>query len=132
MNCPVCDNVRMREVQKNEVMIDTCPQCKGVWLDRGELDKLMKDVHEMEQDYGRMEEQLMGQQQYQQQNQQQYQQQQYQPPGNYQAEANRDGYYKDKDDYKREGHYKDDKYKHGYPYKKKKKSVFGMFEDLFD
>ncbi|WP_020616870.1 zf-TFIIB domain-containing protein [Paenibacillus daejeonensis] len=50
MKCPVCEDVRMREVQKDEVMIDVCPDCKGVWLDRGELDKLMKGVHEMRQE----------------------------------------------------------------------------------
>lgn len=48
MKCPVCNDVRMREVVKNGVMIDTCPDCKGVWLDRGELDKLMLEVREIE------------------------------------------------------------------------------------
>ncbi|RAU96520.1 zf-TFIIB domain-containing protein [Paenibacillus sp. YN15] len=51
MNCPVCDNVRMREVEKAGVTIDTCPQCKGVWLDRGELDKLMGGVREVRDDF---------------------------------------------------------------------------------
>lgn len=48
MKCPVCHDVRMREVIKNGVMIDICPDCKGVWLDRGELDKLMLEVREIE------------------------------------------------------------------------------------
>lgn len=51
MNCPVCDNVKMREVEKAGVTIDTCPQCKGVWLDRGELDKLMSDVRDVREDF---------------------------------------------------------------------------------
>jgi len=51
MNCPVCDNVRMREVEKNGIMIDVCPSCKGVWLDRGELEKLMGEVREVRQDF---------------------------------------------------------------------------------
>lgn len=51
MNCPVCDNVKMREVEKAGITIDTCPQCKGVWLDRGELDKLMSDVREVREDF---------------------------------------------------------------------------------
>lgn len=51
MNCPVCDNTRMREVEKNGIMIDVCPSCKGVWLDRGELEKLMADVREVRQEY---------------------------------------------------------------------------------
>jgi len=37
----------MREVVKNGVTIDVCPDCKGVWLDRGELDKLMQGVKEL-------------------------------------------------------------------------------------
>ncbi|MEI7833695.1 MAG: zf-TFIIB domain-containing protein [bacterium] len=40
MNCPVCDD-RMRPVMRNGVEIDICPSCKGIWLDRGELDKLI-------------------------------------------------------------------------------------------
>jgi Zn-finger nucleic acid-binding protein len=51
MNCPVCNDVRMREVEKNGVHIDTCPECKGVWLDRGELDKLTAGIREVRQEY---------------------------------------------------------------------------------
>jgi hypothetical protein len=29
-------------MQRNEVDIDYCPSCKGVWLDRGEIDKIAK------------------------------------------------------------------------------------------
>ena len=52
MNCPVCDNVRMREVQKENVTIDVCPDCKGVWLDRGELEKLTQGLKEELKYYG--------------------------------------------------------------------------------
>ena len=41
MKCPLCDE-RMREVERYGVTIDICPSCKGVWLDRGELDKLIE------------------------------------------------------------------------------------------
>ena len=51
MNCPVCDDVRMREVQKEDIMIDVCPSCKGVWLDRGELEKLQKGIQEIRQPF---------------------------------------------------------------------------------
>ncbi|WP_368652241.1 zf-TFIIB domain-containing protein [Ornithinibacillus sp. 4-3] len=51
MNCPVCDDIRMREVDKEGVTIDVCPQCKGVWLDRGELDKLMGGMREIRDDF---------------------------------------------------------------------------------
>ncbi|CAH1215391.1 hypothetical protein PAECIP111893_03946 [Paenibacillus plantiphilus] len=57
MKCPVCENVRMREVEKDGVMIDVCPDCKGVWLDRGELDKLMQGIRELQSDYNKMEQQ---------------------------------------------------------------------------
>lgn len=47
MNCPVCDDMRLKEVEIDGITIDICPQCKGVWLDRGELDKLMNGVREI-------------------------------------------------------------------------------------
>jgi N utilization substance protein A len=40
MNCPVCGQ-SLREVERSGVAIDICPGCKGVWLDRGELEKLI-------------------------------------------------------------------------------------------
>lgn len=53
MNCPVCEDSRMREVEKNGVLVDICPSCKGVWLDRGELEKLMTEVREARDVYYR-------------------------------------------------------------------------------
>ena len=41
MQCPNC-SVQMQLMQRNEVDIDYCPSCKGVWLDRGEIDKIAK------------------------------------------------------------------------------------------
>ncbi|SFS60208.1 zf-TFIIB domain-containing protein [Paenibacillus sp. BC26] len=55
MKCPVCSDVRMREIEKDGVLIDVCPDCKGVWLDRGELDKLVRGVKEVRDDYDRLE-----------------------------------------------------------------------------
>ncbi|NBX65534.1 MAG: cytoplasmic protein [Proteobacteria bacterium] len=43
LNCPVCTSA-MQESTKNGVTIDICPRCRGVWLDRGELEKLMQDI----------------------------------------------------------------------------------------
>jgi uncharacterized protein len=40
LSCPVCQGA-MREISKEGVLIDTCTQCRGVWLDRGELEKLV-------------------------------------------------------------------------------------------
>ena len=41
MNCPV-DQSELRMTDRQGVEIDYCPQCRGVWLDRGELDKLIE------------------------------------------------------------------------------------------
>ncbi len=40
MNCPSCQTV-MREREKESVIVDVCPNCKGMWLDHGELEKLV-------------------------------------------------------------------------------------------
>ncbi len=40
MRCPNCQS-RLVEVERSDVLIDACPQCRGVWLDRGELDKIL-------------------------------------------------------------------------------------------
>lgn len=40
MNCPSCGAVLTR-THRRGVEIDTCPDCRGVWLDRGELDKIL-------------------------------------------------------------------------------------------
>ncbi len=48
MKCPVC-NVELRITDRQGVEIDYCPQCRGVWLDRGELDKIIeRSIHVME------------------------------------------------------------------------------------
>ena len=41
MKCPACPEVALVMTDRQGVEIDYCPQCRGVWLDRGELDKLM-------------------------------------------------------------------------------------------
>jgi Zn-finger nucleic acid-binding protein len=41
MKCPSCD-VAMNLAERQGVEIDYCPQCRGVWLDRGELDKIIE------------------------------------------------------------------------------------------
>jgi Zn-finger nucleic acid-binding protein len=41
MNCPTC-NVVLKMTERQGVEIDYCPQCRGVWLDRGELDKIIE------------------------------------------------------------------------------------------
>lgn len=41
MKCPVC-TIELRITDRQGVEIDYCPQCRGVWLDRGELDKIIE------------------------------------------------------------------------------------------
>lgn len=40
MDCPV-DGTQLQMSERNGVEIDYCPKCRGVWLDRGELDKVI-------------------------------------------------------------------------------------------
>jgi uncharacterized protein len=40
MRCPT-DGSRLVEVERAGILIDACPECRGVWLDRGELDKIL-------------------------------------------------------------------------------------------
>jgi Zn-finger nucleic acid-binding protein len=42
MNCPVCVHVQLAIAERQGVEVDYCPQCRGVWLDRGELDKIIE------------------------------------------------------------------------------------------
>lgn len=41
MNCPTCNNVQLVMSERQGIEIDYCPNCRGVWLDRGELDKII-------------------------------------------------------------------------------------------
>ena len=42
MKCPTCTDTALVMTDRQGVEIDYCPQCRGVWLDRGELDKLIE------------------------------------------------------------------------------------------
>lgn len=42
MQCPVCSNTQLVMSERQGIEIDYCPQCRGVWLDRGELDKIIE------------------------------------------------------------------------------------------
>lgn len=41
MKCPNC-NETLLMTHRNNIEIDYCPNCRGVWLDKGELDKLLE------------------------------------------------------------------------------------------
>jgi Zn-finger nucleic acid-binding protein len=103
MNCPVCEGTRLREVEKEGILIDICPTCKGVWLDRGELDKLMQNVREDREDYNEW----------------------YNRDSPRQQEAPRASQ-------PPQQQYNSPQHNSNYPHKKKKKNVMDVFGDLFD
>jgi Zn-finger nucleic acid-binding protein len=41
MNCPI-DGSELQIADRQGIEIDFCPKCRGVWLDRGELDKVLE------------------------------------------------------------------------------------------
>lgn len=46
--CPRCSS-KLDKIEKNEIMIDVCPFCQGMWLDDGEIEKLSKFNKEVKQ-----------------------------------------------------------------------------------
>ena len=42
MQCPICTDTALVMSERQGVELDYCPKCRGVWLDRGELDKLIE------------------------------------------------------------------------------------------
>jgi hypothetical protein len=42
MKCPTCTTVDLVMSERQGIEIDYCPTCRGVWLDRGELDKIIE------------------------------------------------------------------------------------------
>lgn len=55
MKCPSCKDVKLLMSEKKWVEIDYCPDCRGIWLDKGELEKLIdadkKNYDAIEKDY---------------------------------------------------------------------------------
>ena len=46
MKCPKCA-VNLSLYDRNGIEIDYCPECRGVWLDRGELDKIIERSNDL-------------------------------------------------------------------------------------
>lgn len=42
MKCPTCPDSTLVMTDRSGIEIDYCPTCRGVWLDRGELDKIIE------------------------------------------------------------------------------------------
>lgn len=49
MNCPSCKDEKLVMTERQNIEIDYCPSCRGIWLDRGELDKLIEKSVAQEQ-----------------------------------------------------------------------------------
>jgi Zn-finger nucleic acid-binding protein len=109
MKCPI-DDTLLQISDRQGIEIDFCPQCRGVWLDRGELDKIIEragvELGGSVPSAAR-------------------------PPSRGYGDDDRwrgERRYDDDDDHRRHGRYDDD---HGYRYGKKKKRG-GFLGDLFD
>ena len=48
MKCPNCKETALTLAERAGIEIDYCPDCRGVWLDRGELDKILERSRERE------------------------------------------------------------------------------------
>ena len=102
--CPNC-NTSMQNVSRSGVDLDMCPSCRGVWLDRGELEKLLDEQR--------------AEQQGQQQDRQRF-------------EREVSDFHRNPDDWKRRHPDHDRRrYDDDYHYRKKRKDRFDIF-DIFD
>jgi Zn-finger nucleic acid-binding protein len=52
MKCPVC-GINLLISERLQVPIDFCPQCRGIWLEQGKLEKLMEQSQSPTNDVGR-------------------------------------------------------------------------------
>jgi uncharacterized protein len=102
MKCPICKEPDLVMADRQNIEIDYCPQCRGVWLDRGELDKIIERAASASAPEVTPPRQAA-------------------PNPSYSDHSF--GHRQDKDD-----RYKDDRYHQGYPQKKRK----GFLGDLFD
>lgn len=104
MQCPI-DKTDLVMTDRQGVEIDYCPQCRGVWLDRGELDKIIERGTSLAPASPQPQQPPQPMQQ------QQYQAPDYPQQQRYDKHGNQSGY------------------NQGYPRKKRKESFLG---DLFD
>lgn len=51
MKCPICPEETLAISDRKGIEIDYCPKCRGVWLDRGELDKLIEKSASSKDEY---------------------------------------------------------------------------------
>jgi Zn-finger nucleic acid-binding protein len=51
MKCPTCPETNLVLSERQGIEIDYCPACRGVWLDRGELDKIIERAAATQESY---------------------------------------------------------------------------------
>ncbi len=108
MKCPV-DGAELVMTERQGVEIDYCPQCRGIWLDRGELDKIIERSAQHEAQYTRPSAAA-----------------DIYPPD----EKKKRAY--DMDDHDDVRRYDDDDDRRSYPQGRKKRSFLGDMFDIFD
>ncbi len=120
MHCPRCRD-DLRQTERTGVSIDYCPRCRGVWLDGGELEKLIDRSQSW--DYGPQNYPSQPDAGY-----------QGRPAPAYREDHRRDHH--DRDDYRGERrhdqHYRGDHHNERYDKRHKKKSLLGEIFDIFD
>ena len=52
MRCPRCQGTELEERERDGVVVDVCRSCRGLWLDRGELEKLIARATRELDEYG--------------------------------------------------------------------------------
>jgi len=50
MKCPKCDAL-MNQITRAGVLVEACPRCLGMWLDRRELEKIFGRLREIKRDW---------------------------------------------------------------------------------
>ena len=55
MKCPVCKTPDLLMTERQNIEIDYCPTCRGIWLDRGELDKLLNQMQDTPESQSRID-----------------------------------------------------------------------------
>ena len=114
MKCPVCKDVTLLMSEKRGVEIDYCPECRGIWLDRGELEKLIeKEERYVEEEYSRRRD---------------YERKEHDRDDYERREYDKKEY--DRREYESRDSYYHDDYGHK-KHKRKKESFFGEIFDVF-
>lgn len=115
MKCPVCKDVTLLMSEKKGVEIDYCPECRGIWLDRGELEKLIEKEEKYVEEYSRKRD---------------YERKEYDKDDYERREYDKKDYDRKREYESRDSYYHDDDYKYK-KHKRKKESFFGEIFDVF-